>query len=360
MHDGTQGWQKSCLDATGGVGLAASQVARSRGMKAVGTAGSSSKRSLLRSLSAGAVVNSRDTAFVTDMTQLDICPSAVLNSLTSPGMVAASLATLEPSGQFVEIGKRDIWSVARVAQERPDASYHCVAVDFLPNSVVQTSLQGIAEGLSQGCLQPLPQVLHRMQDVAAAFRQMSQARHAGKIVIQMAQHAQHAQQGQATGWTVITGGLGTLGSLVADWTSSQQQGSLCLLGRSGRFTSSSSSVIKLMQSSSCAEVTLAKADAASQEEVRSVLQQLTTVGQGSRQLQGFVHSGGALADSTLQKQTLQVTFSAVCHKSGKCQKAQALSAALSGKLELCFHQLITQAGIAVLAYICTFLSVIGS
>lgn len=31
-------------------------------------------------------------------------------------MVAAALACLAPGGDFVEIGKRDIWSTARVAQ----------------------------------------------------------------------------------------------------------------------------------------------------------------------------------------------------------------------------------------------------
>ncbi len=39
-----------------------------------------------------------------------------LNTLTSSGMVAASLATLSPAAHFVEISKRDIWSAARMAQ----------------------------------------------------------------------------------------------------------------------------------------------------------------------------------------------------------------------------------------------------
>ena len=44
----------------------------------------------------------------------------VLNSLTSPGMVAASLACLRTGGRFVEIGKRSIWGHAAVAAARPD------------------------------------------------------------------------------------------------------------------------------------------------------------------------------------------------------------------------------------------------
>lgn len=58
-----------------------------------------------------------------------------LNSLTSPGMVAATLAGAARGGRVVEISKRDIWSPARVAQERPDVAYRLVAIDFLPGAV---------------------------------------------------------------------------------------------------------------------------------------------------------------------------------------------------------------------------------
>jgi len=58
-----------------------------------------------------------------------------LNSLTSPSMVAATLASLALNGRMAEISKRDIWSPQRVAQERPDAAYNLVAIDFLPPQV---------------------------------------------------------------------------------------------------------------------------------------------------------------------------------------------------------------------------------
>ena len=59
----------------------------------------------------------------------------LLNSLTSPAMVAASLACLRLRGRMAEISKRDIWCPQRVAQERPDVAYQLVAIDFLPPSV---------------------------------------------------------------------------------------------------------------------------------------------------------------------------------------------------------------------------------
>ena len=58
-----------------------------------------------------------------------------LNSLTSPGMVAATLSCLRKGARMAEISKRDIWSPARVAQERPDVWYQLVAIDFLPVEV---------------------------------------------------------------------------------------------------------------------------------------------------------------------------------------------------------------------------------
>jgi hypothetical protein len=61
------------------------------------------------------VLGSRDTGFACEAAQLGGA-SVALNSLTSSGMVAGSLAALGAGGRFVEISKRDIWSAARVAQ----------------------------------------------------------------------------------------------------------------------------------------------------------------------------------------------------------------------------------------------------
>ncbi len=108
------------------------------GATAVATAGSPAKRSLLRRLGTLAVAASRDTSFAEPLL-VAAAPAGiggaydvVLNSLTSPGMVAASLAGLSRGGRWVEIGKRDIWSAARVQSERPDVRYGLLAVDFLP------------------------------------------------------------------------------------------------------------------------------------------------------------------------------------------------------------------------------------
>lgn len=70
-----------------------------------------------------------------------------LKSLTSPAMVAATLASLALNGRMTEISKRDIWSHQRVAQERPDVAYNLVAIDFLSPQVPSCSYSLSQQGL---------------------------------------------------------------------------------------------------------------------------------------------------------------------------------------------------------------------
>ncbi len=120
--------------AAGGVGLAAVQLIQAMGAVPLATAGSPAKRSLLHSLGVGHVLGSRDTTFAAEAAQLGGA-GVVLNSLTSAGMVAGSLAALSPSGRFVEISKRDIWSAARVAQGEGRRTAAAAHVAFLHASV---------------------------------------------------------------------------------------------------------------------------------------------------------------------------------------------------------------------------------
>jgi NADPH:quinone reductase-like Zn-dependent oxidoreductase len=160
--------------AAGGVGLAALQAAVAAGARALGTAGGPAKRALARSLGARAVVGSRDTGFACDLAVAAGGADVVLNSLTSPGMVGGALALLRRGGRLVEIGKRDVWSGAAVAAQRPDVAYSLLAVDFLPDTVLQKQLRQLSADLAAGRMAPLRGVVHGMAAAQAALRQMSQ------------------------------------------------------------------------------------------------------------------------------------------------------------------------------------------
>ena len=193
--------------AAGGVGLAAMQVIESLGCEPVVTAGNVSKRSMLRGIGVKHSFSSRDLMFSEESVSCANGASVAINTLTSSGFVACTLATLSHGGRFIEISKRDIWSANRVLQERPDISYNLLAVDFMSAEALHKALMRVAMGVSSNELRPLPLVSHQMSAVVEAFRQMSQARHIGKIVVRPISTMESSAHLRSS---LISGGTGRL------------------------------------------------------------------------------------------------------------------------------------------------------
>ena len=278
--------------SAGGVGLAGVQIANMIGAEVISTAGGPGKRSLLHNLGVKHVLGSRDTKFAEDICMLGGA-DVVLNSLTSSGMIGASVASLNHGGRFVEISKRDIWSTSRFQQERGDINYALLAVDFLPSSVLNSTLQKIANELATGQIKPLRQISHPMGSVANAMRQLSQATHVGKVVTTA------DTLGDRDGFSLdptltISGGVGGLGVMVTDWISRRYSNcAINLLGRSGK-VQVSSTWKQLMRSG--AKITVALVDTSSAEDIEVLLQNTPAA--------NFMHASGILKDYLLENQSL--------------------------------------------------------
>src|SRR5207248_7753193 len=97
--------------ASGGVGLAAVQVARLTGAEIFATAGSEEKRAFLRSLGLRHVFDSRSHGFAEQIMQRTrgAGVNVVLNSLTGE-FISRGLSVLAAGGRFLELGKREIYS----------------------------------------------------------------------------------------------------------------------------------------------------------------------------------------------------------------------------------------------------------
>lgn len=276
--------------SAGGVGLAGVQIANSMGAEVISTAGGPGKRSLLHNLGVKHVLGSRDTNFAEDICMLGGA-DVVLNSLTSSGMIGASVASLNRGGRFVEISKRDIWSTSRFQQERGDINYALLAVDFLPPSVLNSTLQKIANELATGQIKPLRQISHPMGSVANAMRQLSQATHVGKVVTTVDTLGDGFGQNPTL---TISGGVGGLGVMLTDWISRRYSNcAINLLGRSGKVQVSS--IWKQLMDSG-AKIMVALVDTSSAEDIEALLQNTPAV--------NFVHASGILRDSLLEKQNL--------------------------------------------------------
>ncbi|HEV7362577.1 MAG TPA: SDR family NAD(P)-dependent oxidoreductase, partial [Mycobacterium sp.] len=217
--------------ASGGVGLAAIQMAQQHGATVFATA-SKYKRDALRKLGVKYVYDSRSTDFAdqiladTEGAGVDV----VLNSLTNEGFVEATVRATAQNGRFAEIAKRDIWTHEQMGAARPDIDYEIVALDVttLQNPAhIKRLLTEVSDGLAKDEWAPLPAEIYPVTEARAAFRRMQQARHIGKIVVQIPTPLQP----RADRTYLITGGLGAIGLHTAAYLAQLGAGDIVLTSR---------------------------------------------------------------------------------------------------------------------------------
>ncbi|HEX6523866.1 MAG TPA: type I polyketide synthase [Streptosporangiaceae bacterium] len=197
--------------ATGGVGLAAIQLARHWGAEIFATT-SPAKQHILRDqgFDDDHIANSRTLDFeqqflsVTKGKGVDI----VLNSLANE-FVDASLRLLAQGGDFLEMGKTDIRDASAVADRHAGVLYRKYNLnDKGPDHVKQMFVE-LGELFQAGVLHPLPVTVWHIGHTQEALRHLSQALHIGKIVLSVPR----ALDPQGT--VLVTGGTGTLGRVLA-------------------------------------------------------------------------------------------------------------------------------------------------
>nr|WP_238937227.1 zinc-binding dehydrogenase [Streptomyces clavuligerus] len=168
--------------ATGGVGLAAVQVAQRLGAEIHATAGSPEKRAYLTGLGIAKVMDSRTLDFQRETVEaggVDV----VLNSLAGD-RITAGLRTLRPNGRFVEIGKRDVASGTALDLRllEQGATFSVYYPDVYGTDFAECWAE-VSALLRTGALPALPVRAFPETEVTEAFRYMSRARHIGKIVV---------------------------------------------------------------------------------------------------------------------------------------------------------------------------------
>ncbi|MEU8693464.1 SDR family NAD(P)-dependent oxidoreductase [Streptomyces sp. NPDC048665] len=290
--------------ATGGVGLAALQVARRRGARVFATAGTPAKREMLRGLGVQHVMDSRTLDFAAEITALTggRGVDVVLNS-TSGETLVRSLGLLAPGGRFVEIGKRDIYDNSHIGLEFFKDNRAFLAVD-LERTIreepgeIAALFADVVQGFEHGDFSALPVTVHGFGDAPAAFTAMAKARHTGKLVlVPAADETVTTAPGSAPvrpfGTYLITGGLGALGLETARYLVARGARHLVLVGR-GAPGPDAEPVLEDLRAR--AEVTVLAADVS---ERRAVEDLLARVDGSLPPLAGIVHAAGVLDDGLL-------------------------------------------------------------
>jgi NADPH:quinone reductase-like Zn-dependent oxidoreductase/acyl carrier protein len=299
--------------ASGGVGLAAIQIAKRIGAEIFATAGSDGKREYLRSLGIRHIMDSRSVAFADEVMAasggegVDV----VLNSLAGEA-IPKGLSILRPFGRFIEIGKRDVYANARLGMRllRNNLSLHVLDLDQAIRTrpeLVAELFREVADGFADGSFSALPVRVFPITGLVDAFRHLSKAQHIGKVVISndvpevpaAFPNEKPPVHGDAT--YLVTGGLGGFGRAIAGWLADRGARSVVLVSRSGPASPAAQEAVAVLAAKGCKAYVWA-ADVADAAQVSELVRRTATE---LPPLRGIVHAAMVLDDGVMARLDLQ-------------------------------------------------------
>lgn len=285
--------------ATGGVGQAAIQIARAAGAIVYATA-SRGKWQILKDLGVQYIFDSRTTEFEQSIRELtnNEGVDVVLNSLRGE-FTDASLRLLKSGGRFLEIGITDLRSSEEIARWSTQIEYFPIdlMVIYRENrEILQTLLHKLLQRFAAGEFKPLPYQSYPASTIENAFRTMQQAKHVGKVVIDM--HQDKLIDDGENSQYMILGGLGDLGLKLTDWLIENNAKNIVLIGRNAPSIEKQNHLNALQESG--INIEIIQADMTSSSDVEHAFEILHRFG---KTLKGIFHCAAVLDDGTIESQS---------------------------------------------------------
>ncbi|MDX2052531.1 MAG: SDR family NAD(P)-dependent oxidoreductase [Polyangiaceae bacterium] len=299
--------------ATSAVGLAAIQIAQSRGARILATAGTLGKRQYLAALGVSHIYDSKTLDYATQVRRatggsgVDV----VLNSLSGEHL-QKSVELLAPGGRFVELGKQDF-----AENRKLGLSVFSRAISFLAVDLDRMSLeapkffkplaQRVCAAFQDGTLHPLPTQMFSAHRAADAFRELANEERIGKVILDFSEGVGDVAPGLAPrpeisrdGTYLVVGGLGGFGLRTAEWLADCGAGALVLASRRGEPSSADRErVLRLVARLDC-DVRCESLDVADSSAIRTLVERLSAL---DKPLRGVFHAAALLVDEPIRQIT---------------------------------------------------------
>ena len=291
---------------TGGVGLAAIQIARHIGAKIITTAGSPEKRAYLKKMGIEHVFDSRSTSFAEDVRRATNGKgvNVVLNALGGDA-IPLGVNVMAPGGRFCEIGKRDVFDDSALGLRALRQNGQFFVLDMARMHLddpqgMKDVMDAVQDLFGKGVYKALPVVCFKAGEIRDAFKTMAQAKHIGKVVIDFGLDdigidlsTKHQMQVSPNGAYLISGGLGGFGAQTARWLAERGAKHLWLIGRSGASRPEAKELLAGLKKMGV-KAHVITADISKRSDVDAVIKQIA---KSKMPLRGVVHSAMVLDDA---------------------------------------------------------------
>jgi NADPH2:quinone reductase len=170
--------------ASGGVGIAVTQMARAAGLTVIGSAGSPDGIALVRAEGAHHVLNHREPAYLDRLPSLTAGrgPDIIIEMLANVNL-DADLGAIAPQGRIVIVGNRGRIEIdARKAMARDASVFGTTFWNIGPDELARIH-QGIGAGLEAGTLRPAIGEELPLEQAPVAHARILEGTHRGKYVL---------------------------------------------------------------------------------------------------------------------------------------------------------------------------------
>jgi len=291
---------------TGGLGLAAINIAQWIGAEIIATAGSDEKKRFLRDLGIRHVFSSRDLDFAQEVRKatgqqgVDVVIGALAGQAAHAG-----LGLLRAGGRYIEVGKKDIAEDHDLPLRAFNRNliYASVDIDRLAlecPAVIQEALHKVMDHFARGDFKLAATRVFPARAVTEAFHEMARSRHIGKLLVDFSCGDIEVREAPDTapivkqdGCYIVTGGTSGFGLVTARWLAEQGAGKVVLASRSGGNAPGIRETVQFIESLGT-QIEVLSVDVTDPVQVRAMIEC-----NGAFPLRGVIHGAMVLDDAMM-------------------------------------------------------------